>query len=49
MEPGASEVPGGLEKPPTRGEGVTRTEILVGKPVSWLPRKAAIVYHEPVP
>ena len=32
-----------------KGEDVMRTEESVGKPVSWLPRKAAIVYYEPVP
>ena len=36
-------------KSAVQAEDVTRTETLVGKPVSELPRKAAIVFIVPVP
>ena len=32
-----------------QSEDVMWTELLVGKHVSWLPRKAAIAYTAPVP
>ena len=32
-----------------QSEDVTRSELRVTKLVSWLPRKAAIVYYVPVP
>ena len=32
-----------------QSEDVMWTELLVGKHVSWLPRKAAIAYAAPVP
>ena len=48
-KPGASEVVAGLENPPCmrRRRDADRKE--VEKCVSWLPRKAAIVYRIPVP
>ena len=36
-------------KSAVRSEDVMWTEPIVGKLVSWLPRKAAIVLHVPVP
>ena len=36
-------------KSAVQGEGVTRTELIVGKLVSELPRKAAIALIVPVP
>ena len=36
-------------KSPLQSEDVMWTELKVGKLVSLLPRKAAIVYHKPVP
>ena len=36
-------------KSAVQSEDVTRSELRVTKLVSWLPRKAAIVYYVPVP
>ena len=36
-------------KSPTQGEAVMRSELIVAKRVSQLPRKAAIVLYGPVP
>ena len=59
-KPGASEVVSGLENPVQAEEEMCRKSrtliqrrdvdrTIVGKPVSWLPRKAAIVSYKPVP
>ena len=48
-EPRASGVAVREENPPGRGEDVKRTEFQVGKCVSHVSRKAAIVHAVPVP
>ena len=48
-ETGASEVGEQQANPAVQSKGVTRSEIKVAKPVSWLSGKAAIVYIVPVP